>query len=309
MFSRGKENYYTCNGSYNHTGKKACCEIKLDYQEVETLIYNTKEQLIQFTDETVKYWRFGLGCDRTEDSKRLTLYLNTLLRFQREYPFETNKCRKKCFCDINDVMEYMRDIITASCEVECRTDVIIDSSGKEEWMKANPFCVTREEWEKLAYKICSEIGFTVTTSQVACDIAFEITRDIIPCEILFAVSLYQTLCDLGFEVQRDDTECKIDYKLLIEEFDCDLEFDIYLKLVHCNMSYDIIKKVYECDLALDFCDKNKCPILITEIGEYKLNDLDFEKLAHVETIPEITDLFTTLTSDYNTGTWQLNKLG
>lgn len=177
------------------------------------------------------------------------------------------------------------------CQVAYK-EIDINNSNRESWEKNNPGCVGRKQWEKLAYKICyqykldiivedsptCDIEISTEKMDNICNIAFDITKNIIDCQVLTAISVQQKMCDLNITVERTKDECILDYKILIEKYDsCELSLKEYVTLIDENFSFEIISAIYDKKLSLEVTSEGvylKSPINNYLIGE----DIKFKEV-------------------------------
>lgn len=185
------------------------------------------------------------------------------------------------------------DYFLYSCTSEF-SDIHIDSSNREKWERENPTCLNRKAWERIALKICYDYKLDVFLEKLSdncnldlsivrnidnvCNIAFDITKKIITCDILTAISIQQKMCDLNIVVERTRDECILDYKILIEKFEsCNLSKKDYVTLIDSNFSYEIISAIYNNNLKLEVTSSGVN--LLGPISSYKIGeDLRFDNI-------------------------------
>lgn len=166
---------------------------------------------------------------------------------------------------------------------DCKTStpkVRVNSSNKELWEELNPECINRKQWERIAYKICNKYKLDISSEKIEtiCNIAFDITKNIIDCKLLSVLSLHQKLCELNIFLELSKDVCKIQHSLLIEKYPtCDISLKDYITLIKCNYSFDMISEVYDNNCKIEI-DKNNV-MLITSSCSYNLNnDLKFAEV-------------------------------
>ena len=157
--------------------------------------------------------------------------------------------------DKNDLKKYNDKLNTLLFDCKTTTkEVTVDSKNREQWEMSNPSCVSRKQWERIALKICTQfkLEFIVEDMDKACDIAFDITKKIIDCEVLTAVSIQQKMCELNIKVDNNIDKCSTEYKLLIEKYpECNLSKREYITLLDNNFSFEVISSIYEKKLKLE----------------------------------------------------------
>lgn len=168
---------------------------------------------------------------------------------------------------------------------DCNTvnkELLIDNTNREAWDLKNPNCTSRKQWEKIALKICDQYNLEITIEQIdkACEIAFDITKNIIDCEVLTSISIQQKMCELGITVDKQADKCSAEYKLLIEKYPtCNISKKEYIELLDNNYSFEIISSIYNKSLSLEV-DSRGNTYLVSPISKYKINkDLKFKEVV------------------------------
>jgi hypothetical protein len=227
---------------------KTCCVCQ-DI-DIEDLIYQCKSSLDVLAEKRVNSRKYGTPFNAHDKIKQLESYLPI---FEDER-FNILSGGKECLtCDKLQLLAEKTRKITASCEKSPRRNLKVDTSGVDKYIVGNPYCVSREKWEELAYRVCREFKLELTSVETKCDITFELIRKLIPCDIMVSIAVYKQQCDLGLKVTRNEDECKLDFEILTSEVPCDLDLKTYKTLIDNNFSYDIIRNVYEngCTIELD----------------------------------------------------------
>lgn len=272
----------------------ACYDPKYD-----SLIYESKFTLSKLSWEIVKQMYYGYNCDDKAVKKMdlLQRYISVVEDDYRKVALGGDSCFS---CRDRQTLSEKIRRLTTRCDIDCRKDIVKDSSGVDAWVAKHPNCVSRERWERIAYIVCDainleieivdrdenecDISLEVMSKEMLCDLTFEISRKIIPCDIILAISIFQEMCDLNFEIERSIEECAIDFKLLKEQVECDINFDFYKKLIDCNISFDIIKTVYENDCVFEIGDSIE---LVTPLNRYPLDKLKFTGIPDVEKLERL----------------------
>lgn len=191
---------------------------------------------------------------------------------------------KPCLnCNKLQLLAEKTRLLSLSCDTSDRKDQKTDSSGETAWIAKNPYCVSREKWERLAYKVCGDLKLSLSSVETVCDITFEIIRKLIPCDIMVSIAVYKQQCDLDLRISRTEEECEIDFEILAEETTVDFDLSTYKTLIANNMSYDVIRTVYENGCTIELNDSAEI-MLVTQMRKYAVKDLDFNG------IPDITKL-------------------
>lgn len=254
--------------------------------DINDLIYTMRFNLDKLSQEVVNKRHYGYSCDSSafDKSDIIQDYLRIIEDERRRVALGGKPCLD---CYLQQSLAEKIRLITKSCNLDQHLDVIIDDSNEDAWIARNPYCVSREKWEKIAYTICKafnidiqitsdtadcDIDIDVLSVEQACDLSFEIVRNIIPCDIMVAISVYEDMCNLNLSVNRTEQECKLDFDILTKELKCDIDFDTYAKLIDCNLSFDIISTIYSNGCAIEI-DENNNINLITSLNSYPLTSL------------------------------------
>jgi len=240
--------------------------------EFDKLIYGLKFTIDKLSSEIIKSKFYGFSCDKKAEDKLKTLfsYLRVIEEENRNVSLGGEPCLKSH--KLQSLAEKIRGI-SVRCDYENRKDLISDRSNMDSWVAANPYCVSREKWERIAYQVCEAFRLEVTSIEEKCNLTFEVIRNIIPCDIILAVSVYEQMCDLNLHVDRDEVECQIDFDILSTETNCNIDFRTYKTLIDCNLSFDIIKTIYENDCQIEIGEDGI--ILVSALNSYNVNELKF----------------------------------
>ena len=253
---------------------------------IQDLIYNLR---LEIENESIKYVN-GLKADKSLFEYREYYYtIHYLEILEKEY---NNRIRgfKECLSkkELECLLDRILKIVGKQCTINKR-DLLIDSSKKDLWIKNNIFCTPYSEWIKYSKKICDRINIDFKVERKICDFTLELVRKVIPCNILIYLQAVKKSCDLGIKLDVDKVRCEAELKILREKVNCDLDINLYRDLKSCNINFDFIKEVYSCGLSLKI-DSYKCPILVSNLNEYPLNDLNpqnLESLKEFNNIPTI----------------------
>lgn len=224
------------------------------------------DKISYISTKVEKSLRLGVPCCNEE--ALILLLLNTA----------NTKCLSKTeLQQYNDIIKNL----TFDCNI-FTPKVKISSNNKEQWEEANPECTSRKTWEKIAYKICNKYQIDISVEKIdkACDIAFEITKNIINCDVLTLISIQQKMCELDIKVETNKDKCNIDYKLLLEKHPtCQLSKKEYITLIDSGYSFEILSELYNNKVSLEIDSKGKVT-LISPINKYSLpEDLRFKEIV------------------------------
>lgn len=156
--------------------------------------------------------------------------------------------------------------------------ITIDDSNLNSWLSKNPYCAPANEWEKLAYHICGKLDVKIEVEEIACNLAFDIIKEVLPLKVVTGLSLARVAQKNKFLNIRTDNECKLDWELLVEEVqDCEITYDVYLHLTkECNLTYDTILEAYKCGLS--FSVENDTAFVTGSTFKYDLSKIDFNSV-------------------------------
>ena len=186
-------------------------------------------------------------------------------------------------CYTSKELQKYKDIVQSliyGCTISA-SEITIDNTNREQWDINNPGCTSRKQWEKIAYKICDQyrLEFIIEDINKTCDIAFDITRNIIDCEVLTSISIQQKLCSLDITVDKQADKCSAEYKLLIEKYPtCNISKREYIYLLDNSYSFEIISSIYDKSLQLEV-DPYGNTHLVSPLSKYQIDkDLKFKEI-------------------------------
>jgi hypothetical protein len=281
-----------------------CCnEKKVEsihtYRSIDELTYKIKSRLSYLANLKIRNLFYGYHPEHYVDDEinKLSVLKGSLDRVKKSFLH----IQKSCLDDetIQKIVEKANKIVGKESCPKKRADIKIGEEDLNSYLSKGPRCVSYDTWNEFSRFICGRIGFTLTAEREICDIAFEISRNIISCNLLYSLSVYKEMCDLKYKVNRTKEECKIDYKLLMEKNPtCDLEFKSYLSYVHKhNLSFPIIDEVYSSGLSL--LEQDGEVFLCTALNNYNLMKIapnDLEELLNLGFVVELNKF--DITADY-----------
>lgn len=252
--------------------------------KIDALIYGVKFSLDKLSGSITSKLLNGYSCDHQamKKVKILQNYLRVLEDENSNIVLGGSVCLD---CDTLQKLSEKVRLITFDCDLEGRKDLIVDHSAVDAWVSANPYCVSRERWEKIAYTICKAFNLKITNIEEQCDFTFEVVRNLISCDIILAISVFKQMCNLKLKVNRDIYECKIDFDILVNETNCNIDFKTYRKFIDCNLSFDVIKTIYENECSIEI--NNGVLSLITPLSTYPLEDLNFSGIPDLNILKKL----------------------
>lgn len=263
-----------------HGNNCTCYDISFD-----KLIYQSKYTLNILSQRRAESKAYGYSFTPEAELKLETLrsYLHVL-----DDEYENIILGGKPCLDCNKLQSLAEKTrrLSATCDTSSRIDQKTDSSAEAAWIAKNPYCVSREKWERLAYKVCGELRLNLNSVETVCDITFQLIRKLIPCDIMVSIAVYKQQCDLDLHITRTPEECEIDFEILAEETTSDLDLQSYQQLIANNMSYDVVKTVYENGCSLEVNNLAEV-MLVTPMNKYKVKDFNFNGIPDISKLKKL----------------------
>lgn len=188
-----------------------------------------------------------------------------------------------------------------------------------EYLRSNPQNCSIKDWERIAYKICKEVGFKVIIEDISkkqCDIAFEIQRESIPIKCLISLFIVEKLeeckikyniekgivdeCEFDFKILKSTKEqCQIDYKMFIEQVNnCNLSFNEYYNLNKKGLNFHALREIYNNSLSVRLVSGKV--ELVGKMNQYTVGkDLSFKDNSSILTIDDRIEYLKKITEDLN----------
>lgn len=247
----------------------ACCSDH-SIDNIDNIIFNINEAIADMGRELLHNELYGY---RIKECKDINAY--TQLKTQKEvlekHLHAVIKNASTCLTckQLEVIIENVRKFLGHDCRVFMRNDITIDSSDKAVWDKANPYCISREKWEQLAYHTCEIMGIDIkiTSLNELCNITFDTIMTPQLCDIVEEFKIEKRNCEAGISVVVQEQQCELNHKLLVTSTSCDMDLGLYLELLKCNLTAKIIQEVYSCDMQLKLSEtQQNCAMLITTSG-------------------------------------------
>jgi len=275
--------------------KDKCC---ICYNpKLDALIYQSKVTLEKLSNEIVKAKLYGYSCDKLAEPKMdlLQNYLRILEDDNRKVTLGGIACLS---CnDEQSLAEKIRKL-TTGCSINIasdgrifgnRKDLVINSSAEESWIIKNPYCASREKWEKISYAVCQSLtldiqsenltdfinnspAFDIDDYQLAitncdsdkikeynelakkyagCDLDFEILTVEQACNLSLELVKNIIPCDIIFAISAFHEVCDLDLTISRTEEECKFDFNILVSEIECDLDLKSYKKLIECNLSFD----------------------------------------------------------
>ena len=208
---------------------------------------------------------FGYSCYKKKDHLELQLLIDSLENHKKQVKYEVKPCLSGQ--TLQKTYERLKQLIIQGVCRDCKENLTVDLSGKEEWTKWNPECVAYEKWEELSHIICDNIKIKVKSTKVACDLSYIVTSK-------------EVDCTLQYVIQSNKTDCKVDFKVTQKQWNDKIKntsFKDGKKLSKCGISFDHIVGMEKCGITTSYDQSNKCPRITYEGKTICLNDFDIDK--------------------------------
>lgn len=267
-----------------------CCDkcegicLNIDSKFVRDVLYAGKVLLAENSLKKIAFIRHGYVKGILCKDKELSLSRN--IELLEKYLFY-NKIKdfQKCLCD-NEISQLIDNILgiadISCCNNSDRSDLIIDSSGYNQWVLENPGCMVYESWEAAFFGICTKFHFENIFLQEQPKLIYDLSVSNIKnkCDLIAAISIQnddKTECNLDYGIEVVNSEkCELDYKLLVSENNCNITFDTYIKLRNCGIKAAAISKLVKCDVIIEpNITRNSCDITMESGVKITLCDYKF----------------------------------
>lgn len=276
-----------CKVCLNELCNGGCCDVS--YDTLQDIAYNLRLRIAEMGNNYEKRLKEGQSCspadfdfkaesiERTKlsksaeliiEHKHLTQLLFVINKEIKNLYNDVDSCLKtKTLCKIKDKA---LSILGFNCLGECRKDIKIDSTAEQSWIEDNPYCVSREKWEELLYRVCNDLQVSITVVKQRCDLVYDIVRE------------YRD-CSIDYNLTKTEKDCRIVYNVLRNDIDCNISYDIFRSLLDCGITYDTIRASLVCGIEFDIDRENNCPMIVTINDTYSLcnDDFDGERLRNI----------------------------
>lgn len=245
-------------------------------EDIDAAICSAEETMAHLGTKMHEEKAYGYKC---YDSKK-HIEIGILTRYLRKYKRQVmwgGEGVKPCFTDrqLQEAIERVKGLSIMNCCTGCKSSLTIDDTQRDEWNENNPWCVSREKWERLAHQVCDDLKLKVTSTEVACDLAYTITSEEVDCTLAYAIESYRKDCKIEFDVTEDTWK----------KSGCKTPYDECKKLSTCGISFDMISDLDKCGIEVRYDQLEKCPTIkyegkITSMKDIDiLKDFDFDKVC------------------------------
>lgn len=257
--------YYGKCRSYHECHSVYTTERSLFYEDLDKLIDESENTLAHWGQKYQESKAWGYDCYNETKHIKLQLLRDILLKYRMQLQHGV----KPCLDDrrIQLAIEETNKLVILGCCKTASSTLKVDPSGREEWERVNPYCVAREKWEALAYKICGDIKIKVKSTTTACDISYMITSKEVDCSLGYAIESHKTNCKITFDVTEEEWSKKVK----------NTSYKDGKKLSRCGISFDHIVSMEKCGITTSYNEVQKCPQMTYEGKTVVLADLDTDK--------------------------------
>ena len=180
--------------------KTCCSDVKVclgyDNQFIDELVYKLKDKLQQLSYKKIKALKYNYFCEEDIDEQvnEINIFIRSLNRIKTSFLHIERYCLPE-----DRIQAIIEKSIKIAGKTPCpknRLDINIDDTQLNKYLLSAPRCVSYDTWNKFSRNLCGKLGFTLKVEKEMCDISFEITRNIISCNLMYALSIKRDLCNL-----------------------------------------------------------------------------------------------------------------
>ena len=145
----------------------------------------------------------------------------------------------------------------------------------------NPECISRKEWERIALKICNKYSIDISVEEIekVCEIAFNITKDILDCNVITSISVQQKMCAYDIDFSTNKNQCNSEYKIILEDYpQCEITKKEYYELVHKGYSFEVISNIYSKGFTLEIDSNGRVRLMGSATNYILSEDLKFKDI-------------------------------
>lgn len=253
--------------------KRPCRGCKPSYIDERTLYLEDIDDVVCSAEETMAHLgtkmheekAYGYKCYNSNKHIELSL-LTQYLKDHKKQVMWGGEGIKTCLDSrqLQKTIERVKGLSIFNCCKGCKKPLSIDGIRVDEWNDKNPWCVSREKWEALAYQVCDGLKLKISSKEVACDLAYTITSEEVDCTLGYAIDAYKKDCSIDFNVSEDTWR----------KSGCKTSFEDCKRLSSCGISFDIITGLDKCNIEMGYDYKDKCPTIKYEGVTTKFKDID-----------------------------------
>lgn len=262
MWTPSKVRYFYGKKRHQKAVHSYITERSLFLEDIEDSIEDAYATLAHYGIKLQEEKAYGYRCYDKTNHMKLQLLVQSLERYKKQKLLGL----KPCLSDHNLQLTYeeLKGLIKLSCTRDTKSALSVDSSQESKWIEKNPWCVAREQWEKLAYQVCDDLKIRVTTKEVACDLAYTITAEEVDCTLAYAVEAFKKDCSIDFDVTEETWK----------KSGCKTPYEECKRLSACGISFDMIVGMNKCGIEVEYNHKDKCPLIKYEGKTVNFKDIN-----------------------------------
>ncbi len=201
--------------------------------------------------------------------------------------------------------------ITFDC-VSKINKVTVTDNNKNLWETNNPECISRKQWERIAYKMCYRYNIDIFLERIqspTCEVDFsiegkstecitDILTELIPksCDVYIDTTRKDTICDLAFDISKNILDCDVLTVISLQQKMCDLNIKIEPSKEQCEAEHKILIEAYPtCTLT-----KKQYTTLISKNYNYCGLSMIYDKGLEI-TVDETGECIQTSLNSYTVG--------
>lgn len=265
MWTPSKVRYFYGKKRHQKAVHSYITERSLFLEDIEDSLEDAYATLAHHGTKLQEEKAYGYRCYDYTNHIKLNLLVQSLERYKKQKLLGLKPCLSEH--NLQLTYEELKGLIKLSCTRDTKSSLSVDSSQKSKWIEKNPWCVAREQWEKLAYQVCDDLKIKVTTKEVACDLAYTITAEEVDCTLAYAVEAFRKDCSIDFDITEETWK----------KSGCKTPYEECKRLSDCGISFDIITGLNKCGIEIRYDYKDKCPSIEYEGKNIKFKDIDLLK--------------------------------
>ncbi len=270
---------HRCNLKYYDCHLSSCC-VNHSTKELDEVLCYIDTKISEIARAHLDFAHYGYPVDCSEE---MSFYIKIKQNRDTIYKhfYSLYKGISGCLsCEqIQRVVESSRVLLAKNSFIKRQCSLYHkDETDKGVWNAENPYCVSREVWEKMAYKVCDDLGFNMSVINLtdACDIAFSTIVTPQLCDIIADFKVEKRNCEIQPTFSVSEEKCQMDYNLLVTQTKCNIDYKFYKELISCNLTADIIKTAYGCGLSFELSKEDKNCVTVVSLTGTRINLCDID---------------------------------
>lgn len=270
-----------------------CLDCKIySVKEIDSLILKVKETIsINSIDYLHKVKYDYRTCYKIITHKTGITYLKLLSNYRNhlinDYKFSLCKEKLQCF------IEKVKDYVVGCSDIE----PLIDDSGRDAWLEANPKCGGYEAWlkgfrtcemdiitfEEVIEEIKCEFIYDIVSKEICHDLLYQVVEEIIECnQFLTDEELIEKDCELDVQEQMDTSFCTFSSTISLDVPTCKIDY-IQELIQKCNITLqEIVESILECKIEITEEQYNTCVIEYEELISNNLCSFTFSEYLKIK---------------------------